>query len=92
MRTCLLPLIALLLLALAGPALAVDGVIEINQTCAVNTGCSVGDSAGLPVSITNPGSYRLTSNLTTGSKQVTAILITTSDVTVDLNGFTIACA
>ncbi len=38
MRTYLLPLIALLLLALAGPALATDGVAEINHTCAAQTG------------------------------------------------------
>ena len=63
MRIFLLPLIALLLLALAGPALAVDGVVEINQTCAVQTGCFSGDTAGYPVTITQPGSYRLTSNL-----------------------------
>ena len=35
MRTYLLPLYALLLLALAGPALAIDGVLEINQACAL---------------------------------------------------------
>ena len=44
MRTYLLPLYALLLLALAGPALAVDGVAEISQTCAVETGCFSGDA------------------------------------------------
>jgi len=38
MRTRLPPLIALLLLTLAGPALATDGVLEINHTCAVQTG------------------------------------------------------
>ncbi len=65
MRTYLLPLYALLLLALAGPALAVDGVAEINQTCAVQTGCFSGDTAGYPVSIEGSAgrSYRLTSDL-----------------------------
>ena len=63
MRTYLLPLYTLLLLAFAGPALAVDGVVEINQTCAVNTGCFAGDTPGFPVTITVAGSYRLTSNL-----------------------------
>ncbi len=46
MRTYLLPLIALLLLALAGPALATDGVAEINHTCAAQTGCFSADTAG----------------------------------------------
>ncbi len=89
MRILLLTL--LLFVALAAPALAVDGVLEINQTCAVSTGCFGGDVAGYPVTITEPGSYRLTSNLATESTNMTAILITTSDVAVDLNGFTIAC-
>ncbi len=55
-------LILLLILALAGPALAVDGVAEINQTCAVQTGCFGGDAAGYPVTIdgTAGTSYRLT--------------------------------
>ena len=64
MRAYQIPLYTLLLLlALAGPALAVDGVLEINQTCAISTGCFPGDSPGFPVSVTQPGSYRLTGNL-----------------------------
>jgi hypothetical protein len=39
----------IVLLAISGPAHAVDGVLEINQACAVNTGCFVGDTAGYPV-------------------------------------------
>ena len=38
-------------LALAPMAYAVDGVLEINQTCAVNTGCFAGDAAAFPVTI-----------------------------------------
>ena len=56
-------LMLLLLFALATPALASDGVLEINQTCAVQTGCFPGDTAGFPVKITASGSYRLTGNL-----------------------------
>ena len=65
MRTYLLALITLLLLALAGPVLAVDGVLEINHTCAVQTGCFSGDTAGYPVTIdgTAGRSYRLTGDL-----------------------------
>jgi hypothetical protein len=39
-------ILILLLLLFATPALAVDGVLEINQTCAVQTGCFAGDTAG----------------------------------------------
>ncbi len=97
MRTYLLPLYALLLLALAGPALAVDGVLEINQTCAVQTGCFSGDTAGYPVTITQSGSYRLTSNLRRaiqlgGSQNESFIEISIDDVSVDLGGFLISCA
>jgi hypothetical protein len=38
----MLLLLTLLFLTLATPALAVDGVLEINQTCAVETGCFAG--------------------------------------------------
>ncbi len=44
------------LLAISGPAHAVDGVLEINQACAVNAGCFAGDTAGFPVTITGAGS------------------------------------
>ncbi len=80
----------LLLFFLSPVAHAVDGVIEINQTCAVNTGCFAGDAAGFPVMISASGSYRLTSNLATPSASVDGIDVTTDDVTVDLNGFEVA--
>jgi hypothetical protein len=79
-------------LAVAGllsqPALAGDGVLEINQTCAANTGCFTGDAMGFPVTIANEGSYLLTSDLTAGSNEI-GIQITSSNVTVDLNGFSV---
>lgn len=73
---------------------------QINQTCAVKTGCFDGDSAGWPVTIVNSGSYRVTSNLNvttnkgTGGENNTAIVITTGQSTnprvfLDLGGFTI---
>ena len=55
-------LLVLLLLTLAAPSLASDGVLEINRTCAA-VGCFTGDGPGLPVTILDPGSYRLTSSL-----------------------------
>jgi hypothetical protein len=88
-----LMLTLLLLFALVGPApaLAVDGVLEINETCAVQTGCFSGDTAGYPVTIdgTAGSSYRLTSNLTVPSENTTAVQINSNDVTLDLNGFAI---
>jgi hypothetical protein len=94
MRSTLIPM---LLLALAGPAFAVDGVLEINQTCAIQTGCFSGDTPGFPVTISTPGSYRLTSNLRRsiqlgGSQSAHFIEILADDVSVDLAGFLIACA
>ena len=78
--------LALISLLAASSAHAVDGVLEINQTC-VSVGCFAGDTAGFPVQITAPGSYRLTSNLTTPNQTVNAIEITASNTTIDLNGF-----
>jgi hypothetical protein len=77
---------------------ATDGVREINQTCAVETGCFFGDAPGFPVTITSAGSYRLTSNLTVSGASSSGITTETTtlppvwanDVSVDLNGFTIA--
>lgn len=73
----------------AGAAIADDGVLEINQSCAVHVGCFVGDSAGFPVTISTAGSYRLTGSLTLPDANTDGIQITASSVTVDLGGFEI---
>lgn len=77
---------------LCGQAWAVDGLREINQSCAV-VGCFPGDDPGFPVTITQEGSYVLTSNLDiTGEKSpedVTVIDINHRHVNIDLNGFSI---
>lgn len=85
------PILALLSLVLACPALASDGVMEINQTCAVGTGCFAGDTAGFPVTIdgTAGHSHRLTSDLTLPNENVDGIVVSSSDVTIDLAGFAI---
>lgn len=83
--------LVLCVLAIASSAQAVDGVVEINQAQVAAGGITPGDAPGFPVTLSRAGSYRLTSNLATGSKNLTAILITTDHVSVDLNGFTIAC-
>ncbi|MBK7951789.1 MAG: right-handed parallel beta-helix repeat-containing protein [Deltaproteobacteria bacterium] len=84
---------ALLLSAIihAPPARAGDGVREINQTCAVQTGCFSGDAAGFPVTIGGSAgrAFRLTSDLLLATATVDAISISASDVDLDLAGFSI---
>lgn len=82
-------------LALFGTtALAGEGVLEINQACAVDGGCFSGDGAGFPIEITNSGSYRLTSDLDVteadDAPNTDGILVNVSDVSLDLNGFSIS--
>jgi hypothetical protein len=85
------PILSLLCIALDTPALASDGVLEINQICAVQTGCFAGDSAGFPVTIATYGSYRLTGNLDVPGTNTDGIFVGSSrgDVSMDLNRFTI---
>ena len=80
---------AALLAIVSGSALAVDGVILIDQNKALAGNVTPGDPAGFPVNITQPGSYRLSSNLIVPNENTTAIQITASHVTLDLNGFAI---
>lgn len=82
-------LLTLLFLALAAPALASDGVLEINQTCAVQTGCFPGDDAGFPVTISSRGSYLLTGNLSVTDADANGISIEANGVAIDLRGFEI---
>ena len=86
-RTASLGAIAVVLV-LADPALAVDGVIEINQARAAAGNVTAGDGPGFPVAISAQGSYRLTSDLIVTPGQ-DGIDVTTSFVTIDLNGFNI---
>lgn len=79
------------LLMLPSISFAVDGVFEINQLCATTTGCFAGDAPGFPVTINSTGSYRLTGNLDVSGlidpEDVTAIVVSSFNTTVDLNGF-----
>ena len=86
-----LVLLAALAAASAGstPASAADGLLEINQTCAVQTGCFAGDTAGFPVTITASGSYRLTSNLVVPNENTAGIQVATDNISIDLAGFEI---
>lgn len=71
-------------------ALAGNGLLEINQTCATQTGCFPGDAAGFPVEITTPGSYLLTSNLDLSAHPDTiAISISSDGTSLNLGGFSI---
>src|SRR4030095_595928 len=89
-RITLIPL-ALLAIVTAREARAVDGVIEINTAKATAGGINgslVDDPAGFPVTITKPGSYRLTGELS--PLGVSAIAVSARGVTLDLNGFRIS--
>ncbi len=79
-------------LAFASASAASDGVYEINQTCALQTGCFPGDSAGFPVTINSSGAYLLTSNLRSSSTVAPAVQIAVRDVDLDLNEFVIRCS
>lgn len=65
------------------------GVITIDQAKAEAGGVTPGDAPGFPVTISQPGTYRLMSNLTVASSTTHAIQITGNNVTLDLNGFSI---
>jgi parallel beta-helix repeat protein len=70
-------------------AFAVDGIVLINQTSALMGNVTPGDTPGFPITISQPGSYRLSSNLTVPDGNTTAIQVTGNNVTIDLNGFSI---
>jgi len=87
MRTRVLVVLAMALLSAC--AFAVDGVILINQATVIAAG-------GFPYKITQPGSYKLSGNLTMNTTAQgnlngidVAIAISSSNVSLDLNGFTI---
>ena len=69
-------------------AFAVDGVVLIDQNRALAGNVTPGDTPGFPITISQPGSYRLSGNLSVPSGQ-NAIVIAAQNVTLDLNGFNI---
>jgi hypothetical protein len=79
-----------LALLLAASAHAGDGVIEINAASAAAGGVTPGDTPSLPVTLTLPGSYRLTGNLTTTDPNQDVIRVAADHVTLDLGGHTIS--
>ncbi|MFN7993371.1 MAG: right-handed parallel beta-helix repeat-containing protein [Bryobacteraceae bacterium] len=85
-----LPLVCAALTAVTGSLPAATGVILIDQGAAMAGNVTPGDAPGFPVTISQPGSYRLTGNLTVPDENTTAILITANSVTLDLDGFTVS--
>ena len=81
----------LLVIFFACEAWAVDGVLEISQACAENTGCFSGDAASFPVTIdgTAGRSYRLTSDLVIPDEGTDGIEVSAPSVQIDMNGFQI---
>lgn len=73
--------------AVASPAFAGDGRLEINQACAA-TGCFAADAPGFPVTTQANQSYVLTSTLTLSDANTTAIQLA-ENAALDMNGFSI---
>lgn len=68
---------------------AAEGVTLFDQKDVMHGKVSSGDAPGFPATISEPGSYRLTSNLVVSDAATTAIEIKADNVTLDLNGFSI---
>jgi hypothetical protein len=81
MRNTILGFVLTLLL-LPACVFAVDGVVLINQS-------SVMAAGGFPYVISQPGSYRLSGNLTVPDANTTAIFMNNDNISLDLNGFSI---
>lgn len=79
----------LLLVAGLPSAYAVDGAIQINQARALAGSVTLGDAPGFPITINTSGYYVLTGNLKVPDQNTSAIVINSSNVTIDLNGFAI---
>jgi hypothetical protein len=81
-------LFLVLVLASSTSVFAADGVILIDQNRALAGNVTPGDAPGFPVTISQPGSYRLSSNLVVPADS-NGIELTVDGVTLDLNGFAI---
>src|SRR5262245_23520482 len=92
MRQRVVRLLALAVLQVAPwTAAALDGAIEINQAKALAGGITLGDTPGFPVTISSPGSYILTSELSVPSGvDGLAIDVSVIEAAIDLNGFGIS--
>ena len=75
--------------AIAAPQATADGPIIINQSKATVGGVTPGDAPGFPVTLSQPGSYKLSGNLTVPNSNTSAIEISADHVMLDLGGFAI---
>jgi parallel beta-helix repeat protein len=80
-------LLACLMLLPAAPAAAIDGEVLITHAKALAGNVTPGDAAGYPVTISTPGRFKLAGNLFVPATKV-GIQVTSKNVTIDLNGFT----
>jgi len=78
--------LALLALGLTGQAQA-QATIDQNKALAGNV--TPGDGPGFPVTLSVPGSYKLTGNLVVPAN-LSGVVVTAAGVTLDLNGFSIS--
>jgi hypothetical protein len=67
-----------------------EGMVLIDQAAATAGAVTPGDGPDFPVTLSQPGSYRLSGNLVVVGPNTTAIEIASDNVTLDLNGFTIS--
>src|SRR6185436_13484798 len=79
---------ALALLLTARSTYAVDGVVLIDEAAVLAGGITSGDGPGYPVTISDPGSYRLSSDLNV-PPGTNGFDIVANNVTLDLNGFNV---
>jgi hypothetical protein len=77
---------ALIVAGAAAPAHGA-GIIDLNQECAI-AGCFEGDAPNFPITITQPGHYRLTSDLESAGLAGIQVELLIGHVTLDLNGHT----
>lgn len=80
---------AILFLLGAGFAPVALAQTVITQAKALAGNVTPGDTAGYPITISQPGAYRLDSNLTV-SPNTYGIYVSASNVDIDMNGFTLA--
>ena len=62
-----------MLAAISSSLYAVDGIVLIDQNRALAGNVTPGDAPGFPVTLSQPGSYRLSGNLRVDSKIVSQI-------------------
>ena len=65
------------------------GVTATPPDSASRLGLIAGDAAGYPVTLSQPGSYRLTSNLVQPGATTSVLRATANNVSIDLGGFTV---